>query len=117
MPAVAPTALLFLYLIGGAMVAGGIYAIAHRALPSWIRGSLLWPLVTVTPAIAVLQGWASVSFGAAVLAFSFAPFAPAGAIEGLRVLAGVGVATGAVLFAYSTWISRRPQAPSLPPRS
>ena len=52
----APTALLLLYLIGGAMVAGGIYVIAHGAFPSWIRGNLLWPLVTVTPAIAKLQG-------------------------------------------------------------
>lgn len=112
----APTVLVFLYLIGGAMVAGGIYVIAHSAFPSWIRGKLLWPLITVTPAIAMLQGWASVSFGVAVLAFSFAPFAPAAAIDGLRALAGVGVAAGSVLFAYSTWISRRPQAPSLPPR-
>ena len=113
----APTALLLLYLIGGAMVAGGIYVIAHCAFPSWIRGNLLWPLVIVTPAIAKLQGWASVAFGVAVLAFSFAPFAPAAAIDGLRVLAGVGVAAGVLLFVYSTWISRRPQAPSLPPRA
>ncbi len=89
-PPVAPIALLGFYLIGGAMVAGGIYVISHGAFPSWI--------------------------GVAVLAFGFGPFAPAAAIGALRVLAGVGVAAGSVLFVYSTWISRRPQAPSLPPR-
>ena len=112
----APFALTFLYAIGGAMVAGGIYTIAHGAFPAWIRGRLLWPLVTVTRTIAILQGWAAVSFGTAVLAFSFAPFAPAAAIESLQVLALVGCVAGSVLFAYSTWISRRPATGSLPPR-
>jgi hypothetical protein len=112
---VAPTALLFLYLIGGALVAGGIYVVAHGAFPTWVTGRLLWPLVTVTPVIAVLQGWASLSFGVAVLAFSFAPFAPVAAIGGLQALAGVGAAAGSLLFGFSTWISRRP-SPGAPPR-
>jgi len=112
----APLILTFLYAIGGALVAGGIYVIAHRAFPAWVQGALLWPLITVTPAIATLQGWASVSFGVAVLAFSFAPFAPAPAIGGLAVLAGVCVAAGSLLFVYSTWTSRRPSAGSIPPR-
>lgn len=112
----APTALLFLYLIGGALVAGGIHVIARGAFPNWVTGRLLWPLITVTPAIAELQGWASVSFGVAVLAFTFAPFAPAPAVGSLLALAGVGAAAGSLLFGYSTWISRRPQAGSLPPR-
>lgn len=112
----APTALLFLYLIGGATVAGGIFVIAHGAFPSWVTGPLLWPLIRVTPSIAVLQGWASVAFGVAILAFSFAPFAPAAAIGGLQLLAGAGGTGGALLFGYSTWMSRRPGAGSLPPR-
>jgi len=114
---VAPTVLLFLYMIGGALVAGGIHVIARRAFPTWIRGGLLWPLITVTPAIATLQGWASVLFGIAVLAFSFAPFAPTAAIGALQGLALVGAAAGSLLFAYSTWISRRPRTGSIPPRS
>ena len=98
------------------MVASGIYVIAHSAFPAWVKGALLWPLITITPAIATLQGWASVSFGVAVLAFSFAPFAPAPAVGGLGLLAGVSVVAGSLLFAYSTWISRRPSAGSIPPR-
>jgi hypothetical protein len=113
---VAPLALTFLYVIGGAMVAGGIYVIGHSAFPAWIKGRLLWPLITVTPVIATLQGWASVSFGVAVLAFSFAPFAPAAAMGGVQALAAAGVAAGSLLFLYSTWISRRPTAGSIPPR-
>ena len=108
--------MLFLYLIGGALVAGGIHVIAHRAFPTWVRGGLLWPLITVTPAIAKLQGWASVLFGIAVLAFSFAPFTPAAAIGALQGLALVGAAAGSLLFAYSTWISRRPSTGPLGPR-
>ncbi len=113
----APLALTFLYAIGGALIAGGIYTIAHGAFPAWIKGRLLWPLINVTPVIATLQGWSAVSFGVAVLAFSFAPFAPAAAIQALRALALLGLVAGSLLFLYSTWLSRRPTAGSVPPRS
>lgn len=104
-----PLALALLYLIGGAMCAGGIFIVAHRAFPRWLTGRLLWPLVVVTPRIAVMQGWATVCFGIAILAFTFGPFAPAVALEGLRAVAAAGAATGVILFAYSTWLSRRPE--------
>jgi len=98
-----------MYVIGGVMCAGGIFIVAHRAFPSWLTGRLLWPLVVVTPLIASLQGWATLCFGIALLAFTFGPFAPAVALDGLRVLVGAAAAAGVVLFAYSTWLSRRPE--------
>lgn len=116
MPGVALLTLLLLYAIGGAMVAAGIFIVAHHAFPAWIKGALLWPLVLVTRTIATLQGWATICFGASVLAFSFGPFAPPVAIAGLRALAVTTAAAGAALFAYSTWLSRRPDPGSLPPR-
>jgi hypothetical protein len=117
MPCVAMLTLLLLYAIGGAMVAGGIFIVAHRAFPKWVKGALLWPLVLVTRSIATLQGWATVCFGVSILAFSFGPFAPPLAIAGLRALAATTAAAGVGLFAYSTWLSRRPDPGSLPPRS
>ena len=91
------------------MTASGIFIVAHRAFPKWLTGGLLWPLVVVTPGIASLQGWATLSFGIALLAFTFGPFAPPVALDGLRALAAAGAASGIVLFAYSTWLSRRPE--------
>ena len=104
-----PLALVLLYLIGGAMAAGGIFIVAHHAFPTWLTGRLLWPLVAVTPAIASLQGWATLCFAIALLAFAFGPFAPGLALAPLRVLAGAAAAAGVILFAYSTWLSRRPE--------
>jgi len=106
---VAPLALALLYGIGGVMCAGGIFIVAHRAFPRWLTGRLLWPLIVVTPVIASLQCWATLCFGIALLAFSFGPFDPTVALDGLRVLAGAAAAAGVVLFAYSTWLSRRPE--------
>ena len=116
MPCVSPLALTFLYAIGAGMIAGGIYVIAHSAFPGWVRGTLLWPLITVTPAIATMQGWAAICFGIAVLAYGFDPFAPPIAFRGLLVLAGSAAMAGTLLFAYSTWLSRQPQQGSVPPR-
>jgi hypothetical protein len=114
---VTPLALVLLYLIGGVLTAGGIFIVGHRAFPAWLTGRLLWPLVVVTPAIATLQGWATLAFGVALLAFTFGPFAPDVTMAGLRALAAAGAAAGVILFAYSTWLSRRPGAESLPPKT
>lgn len=117
MPSVALLTLMLLYAIGGAMVAGGIFIVTHHAFPAWVKGALLWPLVLVTRSIATLQGWATVCFGVSVLAFSFGPFAPPLALGGLRALAVATAAGGIALFAYSTWLSRRPGPDSVPPGS
>ncbi len=112
----APLTLTCLYLVAAAMVAGGIFTISHAAFPSWITGRLLWPVVEVTPAIARMQGWAAVGFGVAVLAFSFAPFAPRATVGILVALAVLAATIAVLLFACSTWMSRRRQPGSIPPR-
>jgi hypothetical protein len=111
---VAPLILTFLYAIGGAMVAGGIYVIAHGVFPAWVKGALLWPLITS-------RDRDHSGLGVGVVRRRGAGVQLRAVCARARhrrpgVLAGVGVAAGLLLFVYSTWISRRRSAGSLPPR-
>jgi energy-converting hydrogenase Eha subunit A len=54
-----------------------------------------------------LQGWAGVALGVSILAIGFTPVVPE-ILGGVLVLvAMVGYLAGAVLFVYSTYLSRR----------
>ena len=113
MPAVTPDVVLF-YLLGAAMIAFGIRIISRQAFPAWVTGSLLWPLIRVTPAIAALQGWAAVAVGAAAISYTLSGFVP----ERTWLLGfggGCAVVSLGLAF-YSTWLSRRP-AGAPPPLS
>src|SRR5258708_10724550 len=68
---------------------------------------MLWPLVEVTPKVTHLQGWAGTALGVSILAIGFTPVVPE-ILGGVLVLvAMVGYLAGAVLFVYSTYLSRR----------
>jgi energy-converting hydrogenase Eha subunit A len=68
---------------------------------------MLWPLVEVTPRVTHLQGWAGVALGVSILAIGLTPVVPE-ILGGVLVLvAMVGYLAGAVLFVYSTYLSRR----------
>jgi len=98
------------------MAAFGIRVISHRAFPGWMTGIWLWPIVRVTPAIATLCGWAMVLLGVAAVAGAFATFTTVLSSAAAYALALASAATSLLLAAYATWMSRRPQAPSLPRR-
>jgi hypothetical protein len=98
------------FALGGALLGIGIYLIRHSTFPSWWRRWMLWPLVSVTPSVTHLQGWAAVGLGGSILAIGFTPVVPDLAGGVLVLLAMLGYLAGVVLFLYSTWISRRPAA-------
>jgi hypothetical protein len=95
------------YLLGGALLAGGVYLVRHKTFPKWWSGFLLRPLVNITPRVTHLQGWASVAFGVSVLAIGSGALL-ADVAGGILVIAGMlGYLVGVALFVYSTWLSRR----------
>jgi hypothetical protein len=99
--------LAFTYLLGAAMLGGGFYLVRHRNFPGWWNGKLLWPLVHVTPRVTHLQGWAAAAFGVSILAIGLGALLQ-DITGGILVIAGMlGYVVGVVLFAYSTWLSRR----------
>ena len=103
------------YLLGAGMIGFGIFTVGHRAFPGWVKGIALWPLVNVTPAVAIMQGWAAVAVGVAVLVYAFAPFIAHGLRTGSSLLALGSAGASLVLVVYSTWLSRRPPAGAVPP--
>lgn len=95
------------YVLGGALLGVGLYLTRQDAFPSWWRTWMLWPLVRLTPTVTHLQGWAGVALGLSILAIGFTPVVPE-IVGGLLVLAAVAAyLAGAVLFVYSTYLSRR----------
>lgn len=105
------------YLLGAATVAIGIRTIGRRAFPAWMKGALLWPLIRITPTVAILHGWAAVLVGAAAIAYAFAPFALGLTSVGVYRFALICVTASLLLVLYATWLSRRPEPGSLPPLS
>ncbi len=85
------------YVVGGALLGAGLYLGRQDQFPSWWRRWMLWPLVTVTPKVIHLQGWAGVALGASILAVGFT----------LVLFAMVAYIGGVVLFLYSAYLSRR----------
>src|SRR5260370_39563437 len=94
-------------MVGGALLGAGLYLGRQDQFPSWWRRWMLWPLVTVTPRVIHLQGWAGVALGASILAVGFTPVVPE-MVGGVLVLfAMVAYIGGVVLFLYSAYLSRR----------
>ena len=95
------------YVLGGAMLGVGLYLVRRGTFPSWWKGWMLWPLMSVTPTVTQLQGWAAVGLGASILAIGFTPIVP-DIVGGLLVIGAMAAyLAGVVLFLYSTWLSRR----------
>ena len=96
------------YVLGGALLGTGLYLIRRSSFPGWWQNWMLWPLVRVTPTVTHLQGWAAIGLGGSILAIGFTTIVPDLAGGVLVLLAMAGYLVGAVLFVYSTWLSRRP---------
>ena len=95
------------FVLGGVLLGVGLYLTRQDDFPSWWQAWMLWPLIEVTPRVTHLQGWAAVALGVSVLAIGFTPVVPE-ILGGLFVLiAMVGYLTGAALFLYGTYLSRR----------
>ena len=91
------------YVVGGALLGAGLYLLRHGDVPRW----MLLPFIRATPRVTHLQGWVGVALGASILAVGFTPVVPE-VVGGLLVLlAMVAYVVGAVLFAYSAYLSRR----------
>src|SRR5260370_14662576 len=95
------------FVLGGILLGVGLYLTRQDEFPSWWRTWMLWPLVEVTPRVTHIQGWAGAALGVSILAIGFTPVVPE-VLGGVLVLvAMVGYLAGAVLFVYSTYLSRR----------
>jgi hypothetical protein len=95
------------YLLGGILVAVGLFLVRRRSFPAWWKGWMLWPIVRVTPRVTHLQGWAAIGIGISILAIGFTPLVP-DLVGGVFVLVAIlGYLIGVALFLYSTWLSRR----------
>ena len=110
-----PAVIVFLYVVGGTLVALGIRIISRRAFPGWMKGIWLWPLIRVTPPIAVLSGWAAVLVGAAAIATTFATFETAVTTAAVDGFALICAAAALLLIGYGTWLSRQPETGAHPP--
>ena len=96
------------YISGSALIAIGVYLVMRGSYPAWWGARLQWPLVNVTPRVSHLQGWAAIGLGVSVLAIVFSTVAGT-VIAGFLVLFALAAYLLSVgLFAFSTWLSRRP---------
>ena len=95
--------------VGGAVLIGaGLFLVMRGSFPTWWQSRLLWPVANVTPMVARLQGWAAIGVGASIIAIVFTTVAPE-KVGGILVLAAFAAyLAGVALFAFSTWLSRRP---------
>jgi hypothetical protein len=95
--------------VGGALLIGaGLFLVMRGSFPTSWQGRLLWPVVNVTATVARLQGWAAIAVGVSILAIVFTTVAPA-TMGGILVIAAFAAyLAGVALFAFSTWLSRRP---------
>src|SRR5579864_8828719 len=92
------------YVSGVLMIGGGVYLVMRGAFPGWWGDRLVWPLVSVNPGVARLQGWAVIVLGASILAIVFTTVAPAVVGGGLVLGAIAAYVVGVGLFFVSTWL-------------
>ena len=106
-PAVGNAFLVITYVFGVAMFAMGLFLIGRRDFPAWMKGVWLWPLARVTPRVTHLQGWAALAVGTSVMAMGLGALLQ-NTTGGILVAVGIACyLLGAVLFVYSTFLSRR----------
>jgi hypothetical protein len=98
----------FTYLVGGLLLGIGLYLVFLGGFPGWWKDWILRPVVRVTPGVARLQGVTAIGLGASIVAIGLTMFVSE-FVGGLLVwIAIVAYVVGAAVFAYSTWLSRRP---------
>ena len=98
------------YAVGGPLLGIGLYLVVQGTLPGWWKGWMLRPIVRVTPAVARLQGLTAIGLGASIVALGLTTFV-SDFVGGALVFGAVAAyLIGAVLFVFSTWLSRRPTA-------
>ncbi|SRR6266540_1267372 len=96
------------YVSGSLLIGGGLYLVMRGAFPAWWPTRLLWPVVSVTPAVAHLQGVAAIGLGASILTIVFATVVSE-TVGGVLVLVAIAAYLVAVgFFLFSAWLSRRP---------
>jgi hypothetical protein len=101
-------ALGFACLVGGLLLGIGLYLALLGTFPGWWKDWILRPVVHVTPGVARLQGVTAIGLGASIVAIALTMFVSE-FVGGLLVLVAiVAYVIGAALFAFSTWLSRRP---------
>jgi len=98
------------YVTGGLMLGGGIFLVLFGSLPEWTATWMLRPIVDLTPIVARLLGGVAIFLGGSVLALDVSTLV-AEFTGGLLVLTAIAAyLIAAALFAFSTWLSRRPQS-------
>jgi hypothetical protein len=107
-PAVRYVVLGISYVVGGPLLGIGLYLVFAGSFPGWWRDWMLRPVMHVTHTVARLQGLAAIGLGASVVAIGLSTFVPEMVGGGLVLVAIITYLIGAGLFAYSTWLSRRP---------
>src|SRR5713101_8320077 len=95
------------FVLGAVLLGVGLYLARQDEFPHWGRSWMLWPRGEVTPRVTHLQGWAGVALGVSILAIGLTPVVPEVLGGALVLVAMLGYLAGAVLFAYSTYLSRR----------
>jgi len=98
----------FTYLSGGLLLGIGLYLVFLGSFPAWWKDWILRPVVRVTPGVARLQGLTAIGLGSSIVAIGLTTLVSESAGGLLVVIAIVVYVIGAALFAYSTWLSRRP---------
>jgi hypothetical protein len=96
------------YLVGGLLLGIGLYLVFLGTFPGWWKDWILRPVVRVTPGVARLQGVTAIGLGASIVAIGLTMFVSEFVGGLLVVIAIVAYVIGAAIFAYSTWLSRRP---------
>lgn len=96
------------YVAGGLMLGGGIFLVLFGSLPEWTATWMLRPIVDLTPTVARLLGAVAIFLGASIIALDVSTLVSefTGGILVLTAIVAYVIAAG--LFAFSTWLSRRP---------
>ena len=96
------------YVAGGLMLGVGIFLVLSGHIPEWTREWMLRPIDLLTPTVGRLLGVVAIGMGASVLALVVSTLVSefTGGILVLAAIVTYVIAAG--LFAFSTWLSRRP---------
>jgi len=95
------------YVVGGPLLAVGLYIVLRGDFPGWWMEWMLWPVQRVTPGVARLQGATVIGLGASIVAMGLSTWVTQFLGGLLVVLAMAAYLVGAALYVYSTWLSRR----------
>ena len=95
------------YAVGAPLLGIGLYIVLRGAFPGWWMEWMLWPVKTVTPGVARLQGATLIGLGLSGVAIGLSMWVSELAGGVLVVVAIAAYVLGAGLYVYSTWLSRR----------